>query len=211
MNLTTYKKTAMIRIYRILVTALLGLLLNNSVLAAAIGLPEENTARIGYLVGVSQFAVDDPDGPTESVVDIQPLTLVYTDFLPHGWRYWAEAYYFAATLDGNAGDIQEDVSRIGARLSLQYNLYLGKWSLWMGAGLDVSNNQYTTRYTVDSDGFLLQSYPDRSDTAWGIPVQIISEWPLARDWDLAAKLEHVFPVSGGITESSLSAGILYRY
>ena len=201
----------MIRIYRILVTALLGLLLNNSVLAAAIGLPEENTARIGYLVGVSQFAVDDPDGPTESVVDVQPLTLIYTDFLPHGWRYWAEAYYFAATLGGNAGNIREDVSRIGARLSLQYNMHLGKWSLWLGAGLDLSRNQYTKRYSVDKDGFLLNAFADRSDTAWGMPVQITSEWPLARDWDLSAKLEHVFPASGGISESSLSAGILYRY
>lgn len=196
---------------KIVLATLLSLALNSTVLAAAIGLPEENTARFGYLVGVSQFAVEDPDGPTQSEVDMQPFTLIYTNWLPRGWRYWAEAYYFATALTANAGDIRQDVSRIGARLALQRNLHLGRWSFWAGAGLDVSRNEYTSRYSVDNDGFLLNTYPDRTNTAWGINAQIISEWPLAKDWDLAAKLEHVFAVSGGITETSLSAGILYRY
>ncbi len=196
---------------KVLITVLLGLSMNESVMAAAIGLPDENTARIGYLVGVTNFALDDPDGHTKSVVDTLPFTLIYTNWLPHGWRYWAEAYFFATTLDGNAGDIQQDVRRIGARLSLQRNLHLWRWSFWLGAGLDVSSNKYTKRYSVDKDGFLLNRYPDRSETALGVNTQMISEWPLAKDWDLAAKLEHVFSVNGGITETSLSAGILYRY
>ena len=205
-------KTGMKRILlQILLVTLLGLSLNSAALAAAIGLPEENTARIGYLVGVIQFAVDDPDGPTQSEVDIQPITLIYTNWLPHNWRYWAEAYYFSTSLKGNAGEIRQDVSRLGVRLAFQHHLRVGRSSFWVGAGLDISSNEYTTRYSVDSDGFLLNTYADRTDTAWGLNVQIISEWPVANDWDLAAKLEHVFPLSGGITESTLSAGILYRY
>lgn len=196
---------------KLILATLLGLALNNAVLAAAIGLPEESTARIGYLVGVTNFAVEDPDGPTQSVIDMLPITLVYTNWLPHNWRYWAEAYYFATSLKGDAGDIREDISRIGLRLAFQHNLHLGRTSFWLGAGLDVSSNDYTSRYSVDNDGFLLNTYPDRTDTAWGLTVQFISEWPLAKDWDLAAKFEHVFPLSGGITETTLSAGILYRY
>ena len=196
---------------KILLATLLGLLLNSTVLATAIGLPEENTARIGYLVGLTHFAVDDPDGPAESVVDMLPITLVYTNWLPRNWRYWAEAYYSATSLKGNAGDIQQDVSRVGVRFALQHHLHVGRSSFWRGAGLDVSRNEYTSRYSVDNDGFLLNTYADRTDTAWGLNVQIISEWPVAKDWDLAAKFEHIFPLSGGITESTFSAGILYRY
>lgn len=196
---------------RIVITALLGFSLNGAALAAALGLPNENTARIGYLVGMDRFSVDDPDGPSEDVVDVLPLTLIYTDWLPHGWRYWAEAYYFSTSLDGNAGDIRQNVRRIGARLALQHNVHLGEWSLWIGAGLDVSQNRYTNRYSVDNNGSLLNGYANRSDTVLGITMQIISEWPLAQDWDLAAKFEHVFPESGDITETSLSAGVLYRY
>lgn len=194
-----------------IITALLCLSLHGSASAAAIGLPDENTARVGYLVGLNRFSVDDPDGPSKVVVDVLPLTLVYTDWLPHGWRYWTEAYFFATSLEGAAGEIRQNVRRIGARLALQRNLHLGLWSIWIGAGLDVSHNQYTNRYSVDTNGALLNGYPNRSDTALGINTQIISEWPLTHDWDLTAKLEHVFPVSGDITETALSAGILYRY
>ena len=211
MNMSSYKKIAVSGMKWILMAALLSLSLNGQVSASAIGLLDENTARIGYLVGVSQFAVDDPDGPTKATVDVLPLSLIYTDWLPHSWRYWAEAYYFATTLDANTGDIRQEVSRIGTRLSLQRNVNLGDWSLWLGAGLDVSRNQYTKRYTVDSDGFLLRTYEDRFDTAVGFATQLVMEWPLAQDWDVTAKLEHMFPVNGGITETALSAGILYRY
>lgn len=195
----------------LLLTALLGLSFNDPVLASALGLPDESTARIGYLIGASRFAVDDPDGPTKPTVDVLPLNLVYTDWLPHSWRYWAEAYYFTTTLDANAGDIKQKASRIGTRLTLQRSVDLGNWSLWLGAGLDISRNQYTKRYTVDRDGFLLKTYPDRLKTAVGIATQLVIDWPLAQNWDLVTKLGHVFPVNGGITETALSAGILYRY
>jgi hypothetical protein len=190
--------------------ALLGLSLSGQVSAAAIGLPE-NTARFGYAVGISRLAVDDPDGSTKAAVDVQPITLIYTDWLPRGWRYWAEGYYIRATLDASVGDIGQQVSRIGARLAVQRNVQWGKWSPWLGAGLDLSRNHYSKRYTVDSDGFLLNTYTDRSSTAVGITAHIVSEWALARDWDLSTKLEQVFPVNGGITETSLSVGVLYRY
>jgi len=190
--------------------ALLGLSLSGQVSAAAIGLPE-NTARIGYAVGVSRLAMDDPDGSTKAAVGVQPLTLIYTDWLPRGWRYWAEGYYFRTSLDASTSDIGQDASRIGARLAVQRNVQWGKWSPWLGVGLDISRNHYSKRYTVDSDGFLLNAYPDRSSTALGITAHIVSEWALARDWDLSTKLEQVFPVNGGITETSLSVGVLYRY
>ena len=190
--------------------ALLGLSLSGQVSAAAIGLPE-NTARVGYAVGASRLTVNDPDGPTKAVVDVAPLTLIYTDWLPGGWRYWAEGYYFSASLAGSASDIGQQVSRIGARLAVQRNLQLWKWSPWLGLGLDVSHNHYSKRYTVDSDGFLLNTYADRSGFALGITAQIVNEWALARDWDMSVKLEHVFPAIGGITETALSVGVLYRY
>ena len=87
----------------------------------------------------------------------------------------------------------------------------GKGLPWLGVGIDVSHNQYSHRYTVDSDGFLLNTLADRSETALGITAHIVSEWALAQDWDLSAKLEQVIPVSGGIIETSLSVGVLYRY
>lgn len=208
MNLSSCKKATM---RWVLMTAVFGVLQNSPVLASPIGLPDENTARIGYLVGASRLDVDDPDGPTKASVEVIPLNLIYTDWLPHSWRYWTEAYYLKTTLDADPGDIKQNVTRIGARLTLQRNVDFGRWSLWFGGGLDVSRNKYSRRYTVDSGGFLLNTYADRSDTAVGVVTQLVIDWPVAQNWDIAAKLGHVFSVSGGITESGLYTGILYRY
>jgi len=211
MKTTSWKKTIKGKVYGILVAVLLGFPVNRPVLASAIGLPDEDTGRIGYLVGMSRFTVDDPDGPTQAGVDVLPMSLVYTDWLPHSWRYWAEAYYFATTLDAKAGEIKQKIARIGTRLTLQHNVNLGRWSVWLGGGLDLSRNQYTRRYSVDNDGFLLKVYEDRLNTAVGFAAQFVIDWPLAQNWDLAAKLDHVFHINGGVDETALSAGILYRY
>ncbi len=192
------------------ILALLALSLSGDALAVAIGLPE-NTARIGYTAGISRITVDDPAGSTKAAVDVQPLTLIYTDWLPGGLRYWAEGYYARTTLDAGGSDVGQNVRRYGARLALQRNLRWGQWSPWLGVGADLSRNRYSIRHTVDSDGYLLNTYADRSATALGISAHIVTEWALARDWDLSAKLEQVIPVSGGIFETSLSVGVLYRY
>lgn len=190
--------------------ALLALSLSGESWAAAIGLPA-NTARIGYAVGIYRMAVDDPDGATKAANSVQPLTLIYTDWLPGGLRYWAEGYFARTSLNAAAGKVAEDVSRYGIQFAVQRNFRWGRWSPWLGVGMDVSRNRYSKRYTVDSDGYLLATYPDRSTTAVGISVHAISEWALARDWDLSAKLEQVIPVSGGITVTALTLGILYLY
>ena len=191
-------------------SALLALSMSCKAGAGAIGLPE-TTARIGYGVGVYRLAVDDPDGPTQAAVSAQPLTLIYTDWLPGGLRYWAEGYFARTRLDAANGKLGEDVSRYGIQFAVQHNVRWGSWSPWLGVGMDLSRNQYSKRYTVDSDGFLLNTYADRTATAVGINIHAVSEWALERNWDLSAKLEQVIPVSGGVNETSLTVGILYLY
>ena len=191
--------------------ALLVVSMSGELRAAALGLPE-NTARIGYAVGLSRLAVDDPAGSTKAAVSVRPLTLIYTDWLQSGGlRYWIEGYYASATLDAGANEVGQDVSRAGARVVLQRNIPLGSWSPWLGLGLDVSRNRYSKRHTEDRDGFLLAAYPDRSTTGVGIVVHAVSEWAVAPAWDVLGKLEQVFAVSGDVSETALSIGVLYRY
>ncbi len=190
--------------------ALLALVMSGEVTAAAIGMPE-STARVGYAAGFSRLVVDDPAGSTAAKWAVQPFTLIYTDWLTSGLRYWAEVYYHTASLDAGPNKIGQDVSRSGARLSVQRGVNLGGWSPWLGAGLVVSRDDYSGRHTEDEDGFLLSAYADRAETGVGLALQAVSEWPLSRQWDLSAKLEQVIPVSGGVGETALSFGILYRY
>ena len=191
--------------------ALLVMSMSGELRAAALGLPE-NTARIGYAVGMSRLIVDDPAGSTKAAVSVRPLTLIYTDWLQSGGlRYWIEGYYASATLDAGANEVGQDVSRAGARVVLQRNIPLGSWSPWLGLGLDVSRNRYSKRHTEDRDGFLLAAYPDRSKTGVGIVVHAVSEKTNTPTWDVLGLLLQVCAKCGDVKKTTKSIGVLFRY
>jgi hypothetical protein len=176
-----------------------------------LGLPQ-NTAKIGYSAGVTRVSVSDPDGPTKSNIGAQPFGLIYTDWFLGGYRYWSEAYYYSATLDDSGDNVGQDVERYGLRFSLQKNFrILQSWAPWLGAGLDLSQAKYTLRHTKDSEGYLLDKYPDRSEVAVSLLVNAVSEWSIARDWSLAFKLEQSIPLSSDVSEFLVSGVLLYRY
>jgi hypothetical protein len=179
--------------------------------AAPLGLPK-NTAKIGYGIGAAYMSVDDPDGDTNNSLAVLPFNFIYTDWLVSDIRYWTELYYYQTTLDADDKNIGQDVESYGIRFSLQKSFrWTRSWSPWLGAGIDVSNASYTVRHTVDSDGYLIQAYPDREETNVSLLLNIVSEWSLQRDWTLGAKLEQSIPISADIIELSAIITILYRY
>lgn len=184
---------------------------NHYSLAGPLGLPK-NTAKIGYGLGASYISVDDPDGDTKDQISPLPLNVVYTDWLFGDVRHWTELYYYKTSLDSDASNIGQDIERFGIRFSLQKSFRLARsWSPWLGAGLDVSNAKYSKRHTKDIDGFLIQSFPDRSETDASLVLNMVSEWALQQNWSFGAKLEQSIPFSGDIMEFSATVIILYRY
>jgi len=178
---------------------------------AALGLPE-NTAKLGYAMGTAYVSVDDPAGNTAKEWTSQPLTLIHTDWLIRDIRYWSELFYYKAVLDPSASKVGQNVEQSGLRFSLQKSLRVTRlWAPWFGVGIGASSVTYTTRHTVDSDGFLLAAWPDREQTSIALLLNIVSEWPLTRNWDIGAKLEQTIPIDGDISESSALIMLLYRY
>ncbi|NOX91878.1 MAG: hypothetical protein GXP18_05355 [Gammaproteobacteria bacterium] len=178
---------------------------------AALGLPK-NTAKLGYATGTVYVSVDDPAGNTAKKWTPLPLTLIHTNWLIKDIRYWSELFYYKATLDPAANRVGQNVEQFGLRVSLQKSLRLTRlWAPWLGMGVGVSRVTYDTRHTVDSDGFLLAAWPDREQTSVVLLFNIVSEWPLTRNWDIGVKLEQAIPVDGDINESSALIMLLYRY
>ena len=176
-----------------------------------LGLPK-NTAKIGYGIGAGYVSVDDPDGDTNSQIAPLPFNVVYTDWLFGDVRQWTELYYYQTSLDADATNIGQDVERYGVRFSLQKSFRLARsWSPWLGAGIDVSKASYRKRHTKDSEGFLTQTYPDRSATDVSLLLNMVSEWALQRNWSLGAKLEQSIPIGGDFMDFSAIVIILYRY
>lgn len=183
-----------------LALSVVSMILFRSASATALGMPiTENTAKLGYALGMAYVAVDDPVKQTTGQWATVPLTLVHSDWLNKDIRYWSEAFYYNATLDADVNRIGEDVEHYGLRFSLQKSLPLSRaWAPWLGIGIGVSQASYTKRYTADADGFLLAAYPDRKQTSVSLLLNVVSEWPLNQNWDIAAKLEAALPVTGDI-------------
>jgi hypothetical protein len=201
------------RITLCLALSVASMILFRSACATALGMPiSENTAKLGYALGITYVDVDDPVKPTTGKWATVPLTLIHTDWLSKDIRYWSEVFYYNATLDADVNRIGEDVEHYGLRISLQKSLPLFRdWAPWFGIGIGVSQASYTTRYTADADGFLLAVYPDRKQTSVALLLNVVNEWPLGQNWDIAAKLEAALPVTGDIREYSALISFLYRY
>jgi len=188
-----------------------GLLIPSFCTAAPLGLPQ-NTGKVGYSIGTSNLSLDDPNGATTDVWAAQPLTLIYTDWLIGDIRQWTEVYYYKTSLDANASNIGQNIQRAGLRFSLQKTYRVTQsWSPWFGAGIDLSDNQYTTRHTKDTDGYLIEAFDDRKETEFSLLLNMLSEWSLQKDWTVGAKLEQSIPVNGDITEFTAAVTVLYRY
>jgi len=178
---------------------------------APLGLPD-NTAKIGYGISYAYIQVNDPDGDTDPEWTVQPVNLIYTDWLFGDIKQWTEVYYFDSSLDASSTDIGQNISSAGVRFSLQKSFRVTtSWSPWLGVGVSVSSTQYTARHTVDSDGYLLQQYDDRDEFGVSLLINFVSEWVLGKEWSVAAKLEQSIPLSDDITQFSAMAVLLYRY
>lgn len=179
-----------------------------STYGAALSLPQR-TSMVGYGIGAALVSVDDSAGGTEASWTLQPITLVYTARVwRSSLRYWSELYYYKTMLDVSSTKIGQDAERYGMRLSFQKRLRLiPKLTTWFGAGLDISQEKFTTRHTVDSDGFLIKAYPDRERANLAGVINVVSEWSLTRNRMIAAKLEQSIPGSGHITDSLASSNV----
>lgn len=179
--------------------------------AAAIG-AVESTARVGIGFNLSTLSAEDPDGDTHSKTSLQPFNFVYADDFSLGVRYWAEGFYQATTLPASSNQIGQDVERYGLRLSLQRKLKMfPTFALWGGLGVHAAMDDFSKRYTVDGEGYLLQRYSDRSSNHFGIQGELVAEWKLKPRWDLAAKAMYAIPFGDGVNDFSVGAFFLYSY
>ena len=189
--------------------------LANSSVNAALGLPE-NTARIGYSLGVSHIAVDDPIGSTKSAYSIQPIKLIYSDWWKGASRYWVELYYQEMNLAANQVQVGQHIKHAGMNFFLQKNVPINSLIRpWFGVGLSISADVYQKRHTKDDEDFLLKSFPDRDSKTVGVLLNVVNEWQVSRESTIGGsflqRLPLGIPYESDLTESVLSVYFLTRY
>jgi len=189
--------------------ACIGLINSNA--DAALGLPE-STARIGYSAGVARLDVNDPQGTTQSIYTIQPLKFIYTDWGQHGNRFWFEFFFQKAKITANEKQIGQRFTHSGVNLLIQKNFLINSAVRpWFGVGVGISMAQYKKRYTVDNEGYLLNSFPDRTSGSAGALLSVVNEWQMTKDSIIGGSFLQRIPLNKAITESLLSIYFLVRY
>ena len=181
-----------------------------NVQAMAIGMPLP-TARLGLAVGIAHLSVNDPIAETGNEWLISPINLIYTDELLASNRYWLEVFYQDALLSASSDQVGQHVKQLGLRASLQRRFATsGAGESWLGAGLQLSYDRFENRHRVDSAGYLLQSYPDRSGGQSALLVNYVFETN-AFGRDIAYKLEHSFPLADGVSKFTMAVSFLFGY
>jgi hypothetical protein len=179
--------------------------------AAALGLPE-NTAKFGYAAGIGYVSIDNPKGRKSSTFHALPFNVFYNDWLTDDIRYWAEAFYYKASMDAKTDRIGQNINHYGLRLTAQKSLRISPlWAPWFGAGIELSQAKYTERHLVDSDGYLLEAFADDKETLLALILNMTNEWPFRRNWAIGAKIEQSIPIQGSLTNSMATLMIVYRY
>jgi len=178
--------------------------------AIAIGMPLPS-ARLGLAVGVANLTVNDPIAETGNEWVIRPINIIYTDELIASRRYWLEAFYQDAVLSASQHQLGQHVTQLGGRASLQRRV--GTASIgesWLGAGLQASYDSYEKRHSVDSAGYLLASYLDRSGGQAALLLNYIFEKNISGR-DVAIKLEQSIPLADGVSEFTIAVSLLFDY
>lgn len=174
--------------------------------AAAIGaVPSPEGLRFGVLAGLARADVDDPAGDTDAK-NYSRVALIGTLPAAKGRRWFGEVFYHRFDIEAGRDSIGVDVTRLGAALSYQARFATLPLKPWLGAGLNLSRDNYDERLTVDALGFVDDRFPERDDTAIGLVLNAVTTWNWTRTTDLGLQLQYEQPLTGDI--KTLTLGVL---
>src|SRR3990172_1734705 len=168
-------------------------------------------SRMGYGVSLRQLTVEDPDGDVPAKTDFVFLNLYYFDEYSRDTRYYVEFSLLDTDIDAEGNKIGQDIASTGIRTSFQKRLRLGRsFKPWVGAGAGIFQEEFTQRHTIDSDGFLLNTFPDRDSTHLVLSVDAGNEWQINDNFDLGVRLLYGLPLDDGTGGVSVTAILLFK-
>jgi len=150
--------------------------------------------------------VNEPDGSSPDKELVVPFTLIATDWLTHGNRYWLEFVNGRAAYSASESVVGQNLNYTAIRAVVQRHLTISKRvKPWFGVGLVVSRSSFSARHTKSNDGFLVQKFDDRSSNSLGLILNSTIDFQLEKKWYLGVKAEQTFSPSSGV--NSLGAGV----
>lgn len=130
-------------------------------------LAETNLSWEGYIKAGS-FDVDDPDGSTDATFSGAPGIKVIYPLEARGTALVSGVEFYSFDLDESTREIGQDVQgfRFWGGYEHRFN-FSREVKVWAGVGLTIDSVDFDDRQTVAADGFLGETFDDRSETYVG--------------------------------------------
>jgi len=183
-------------------TKLEGIAMKNTVILLFISLfSVPLLADEAYSYGIypitSFYQVDDPAGKTEVSTDFHLMNFYGTYEIGRDKRIWTELG--KKEFDYPSSSSAPGMSVKTTDLALQYQVRYRaskNFKPWFGAGLGFADSEYKNRHIVDNNGYLFESFDDRSGKDMSVILTAMSDF----------EMEHVHLIYGFSYRTSLDAG-----
>lgn len=168
---------------------------------------------IGFSPGLGVYTVDDPDGDVEDISGLVPLSVSFIYDLNNKTRLYTNLTYIEKELDASTTKIGQDISGYQAVATWQHIFKLShSMKFYAGGGVTFTQADFEKRHAVDSDGFLVQRYADRSEGFVSAVANISREWEISRSINLGLDVSYQYAITGdGFSGLKAAFNCLYRF
>lgn len=159
------------------------------------------------------YSVEDPDGSTDSASETAVVGIMAMPMNRNfpAWRYWFQLGHNSFDLDAGVNEVGQDVTTtsLEAQIHRGFNVS-SEFKPWLGVGLGVSLSDYEGRFTIDSDGFLADTYEDRSETNMFLVLNTgAASKKLDGGFHIGVSLSQKVPFDDGVEATELNLFFLF--
>lgn len=175
-------------------------------LVAALALAAASSAqadefRFGIMGAYAQLSTEDPNGRTEDASKGIP-SLIGTFEWDRNSRVFGQLYQYKYKLTSSTTQIGQKVERTGANISLQQQFRVARaFRPWLGLGLGFSEDSFSGRHTIDQDGFLAATFPNRSESSFNGIINAAVDWAVSDRWNVGGVVQYETPFGDGGVEA----------
>lgn len=167
--------------------------------------------KLGFGTAINRTSVSDNIGQTNSAVSAQALSIYFSNYFIKDTRYLSEVHISNYGFEADETHIGQEVSQLGFRFSVQKKQRIvNNLSPWIGAGLGLSNSSFKKRHSVDSDGFLIEQYDNKTEPGFSVLLNVMEKWSLNSDLEIAAKIEYSLPVMQAVSRVSVGFILFFQ-
>lgn len=169
--------------------------------------------KFGWTPAVGlNLSVDDPDGSTDTTSGAMPLSASASFPVGRDSRVLINLARYDFELDASQRDIGQKVRSTTVGGFYQWRLRLSRYfKPWIGFGPQIEFTDINARHTVDAQGFLQQTFPDRSGTAYAAAIVASHEWPVSAHLEAGVNAQYVISVKDALEGGLVGVSVLYHW